>query len=162
MRLMLLCALAYAGSGVDERALVEAHNRLRAKHCAPPLEWSKKIAASAQKWAGHLHQICALQHSGGQYGENLAAGTSGMLDENRVVSMWYDESKHYNYKSGGFSMKTGHFTQVVWKETRALGCAKTSCNGLDVWVCQYDPPGNVEGFYRGNVAAPTCAGTPSK
>jgi uncharacterized protein YkwD len=136
----------------EDKALVEAHNRVRAKQCAPPLTWSSKVAASARKWADSLRSRgCMLQHSGGQYGENLAAGTAGTLDAARVVGMWYDEVKHYSFKSGGFSMKTGHFTQVVWRETKQVGCARTSCNGIDLWVCQYDPPGNVQGQFRENV-----------
>lgn len=143
---------------VDADAIVAAHNRVRAKHCAPPLAWSPKVAASAQAWANTIRDRgCALGHSGSdKYGENLAAGTSGMLDANAVVGMWYDELKKFNFRSGGFSMKTGHFTQVVWRGTRAVGCGMSQCNGLDVWICQYDPPGNVEGQYRENVRPVGC------
>ncbi len=145
------------GAAVDANALVAAHNRYRAKHCAPPLRWSAKLAASAQAWADTIRaRGCALGHSGGPHGENLAAGTSGMLDPAAVVGMWYDEIKKFSFRSGGFSMKTGHFTQVVWRGTREVGCGKSQCNGLDVWICQYDPPGNVEGQYRENVLPPGC------
>ena len=160
---VIACALPWSlahgkPNGVDAAAVVAAHNRVRAKHCAPPLAWSSKLAASAQTWANTIRDRgCALGHSGNpRYGENLAAGTSGMLDANAVVGMWYDESKHFNFRSGGFSMKTGHFTQVVWRGTREVGCGKSQCNGLDVWICQYSPPGNVEGQYRDNVLGPSC------
>jgi uncharacterized protein YkwD len=130
---------------------------LRAQHCAPPLTWSPKVAASAQAWADHLRgRGCALEHSGGRYGENLAAGTAGLLTPAAVTGMWYDESKRYSFAHGGFSMSTGHFTQLVWRDTRAVGCGVASCGGMDVWVCQYDPPGNVEGQYRENVLAKGC------
>jgi uncharacterized protein YkwD len=149
--LILGGCLAHAKPSED-KALLDAHNQLRKKQCAPPLRWSPKLAASAEKWAATLRKRgCMLQHSGGEYGENLAAGTRGTLGPERVVAMWYDEVKHYNFKSGGFSMKTGHFTQVVWQQTSQLGCAKASCDGLELWVCQYDPPGNVQGQYRENV-----------
>src|SRR5262249_26727591 len=142
-----------SGSEVDAKALVDAHNRVRAKHCAPPLRWSATVAASAQKGASHLRDAgCALAHSGGRYGANLAPGTAGMLDAPAVVGMWYDEIKRYSFRNGGFSMKTGHFTQVVWRETTQLGCGRTQCGGIDLWVCQYDPPGNVQGQFRENVA----------
>ncbi len=154
----LLCGPAGARTdAVDAQGFVEAHNRVRAKHCASPLRWSKKLAASAQSWAdGLAKRGCAMQHSGGKYGENLAAGTRGMLDAAAAVAMWYGEAKSYSFRRGGFSMKTGHFTQVVWRGTKELGCGRASCGGMDVFVCQYDPPGNVEGQYRDNVQAPGC------
>jgi uncharacterized protein YkwD len=137
--------------------LLDAHNKHRAQHCAPPLEWSNDVAAIAQKWAEHLAQkSCKLEHSQGDLGENLAAGTRGVMTASRAVEIWYDEHKKYNYASGGFSMQTGHFTQVVWKDTTKVGCGMASCADVDVWVCNYDPPGNVEGQYAGNVSAPTC------
>lgn len=141
----------------EAQALLAAHNQVRARHCAAPLSWSPKLAQVAQQWADSLRsQGCKFGHSGGAYGENLAAGTSGSLDGKAVTDMWYDEIKQYAFDRGGFSMQTGHFTQVVWRETTQLGCAVTSCRGMDIWVCEYDPPGNVEGMYRQNVRAPVC------
>ena len=99
---------------------------------------------------------CKFGHSGGRYGENLAAGTTGTLDGEAVTSMWYDEVADYVFPDGGFSMRTGHFTQVVWRETTQMGCAMSQCNGNDIWVCEYDPPGNVERMYRQNVQPKGC------
>jgi hypothetical protein len=70
--------------------------------------------------------------------------------------MWYDEIKQYSFPNGGFSMQTGHFTQVVWRETTQMGCATATCRGMDIWVCEYDPPGNVQGMYRQNVLRQGC------
>ncbi len=143
-------------SSVAER-FVAAHNAMRAKHCAGPLTWSGKLAAYAQKWADTLKaKGCMFGHSGGNYGENLAAGTQGVLDPEATVAMWYDEIKLYRFPNGGFSMKTGHFTQLVWRDTRQVGCGHAVCNGNDIWVCEYDPFGNVEGEYRQNVLPTSC------
>jgi uncharacterized protein YkwD len=148
---------ASAGLPADAQALLDAHNRVRAQHCAPALSWSPKLAQVAQQWVSTLrNQGCKFGHSGGSYGENLAAGTAGSLDGQSVTDMWYDELKQYSFANGGFSMETGHFTQVVWRETTQMGCAKTSCRGMDIWVCEYDPPGNVQGMYRQNVLRPGC------
>jgi uncharacterized protein YkwD len=139
------------------RILVDQHNAARAKHCAAPLTWSSTLAQVAQRWANTLRDHdCAFEHSQGKYGENLAAGTTGYMDPAAVVAMWYGEIKDYNFNSPGFSMNTGHFTQVVWKGTTQLGCGMAQCKGMDVWVCEYDPPGNWEGQYRENVSKPTC------
>ena len=147
-----------AGSS-EAQALVDAHNRVRAKHCAGPLAWSPKLAQVAQQWANSLRdQGCAFGHSNGAYGENLAAGSTGLLDPEGVVKMWYDEIAQYKFSGGGFSMKTGHFTQVVWRSTTHVGCGHSRCKGMDIWVCEYDPPGNWEGQYRDNVLPLGCRG----
>jgi pathogenesis-related protein 1 len=141
----------------DAQALVDAHNRVRAKHCAPALTWSPKLAQVAQQWANALRDKgCAFGHSGGRYGENLAAGTSGVLDAEEVVKMWYDEISQYKFSGGGFSSQTGHFTQVVWRGTARIGCGRSQCKGMDIWVCEYDPAGNWEGQYRENVRPLGC------
>ena len=146
--------VARAASG---NAILDAHNARRAEHCAPPLAWSDALARVAQGWADHLAQGgCGLEHSASTYGENLAAGTTGSLSPEGVVQMWYAESAEYSYPNGGFSMSTGHFTQVVWTDSTALGCAVAQCNGLDIWVCNYDPPGNVEGEYATHVLPRSC------
>jgi len=141
----------------DNQALLDAHNRARAKHCAAPLAWSPKLEQAAQQWASTLvKKGCVFGHSGGQYGENLAAGTIGALDGESTVQMWYDELKQYNFKRGGFSMNTGHFTQLVWRATTQVACAKAQCKGNDIYVCEYDPAGNVETEYQQNVQPPGC------
>ena len=142
----------------DEAARwVEAHNRLRAKHCAAPLTWSSKLAEIAQRWANALRDRgCQFGHSGGTTGENLAAGTIGTLDPGTVVKMWYDEIAQYHFPDGGFSSSTGHFTQVVWRGSRRGGCGHSQCKGMDILVCEYDPAGNWEGQYRENVLPRGC------
>jgi pathogenesis-related protein 1 len=150
-------ALLHAAPADLSSPFVAAHARVRAKHCAPPLTWSPKLAEYAQHWADSLKaHRCSFEHSNGQYGENLAAGTIGALDPAGTVDYWYSEIKDYKFPDGGFSMKTGHFTQLVWKSTTQVGCGHAQCNGLDLWVCEYDPPGNVEGEYRANVLPPNC------
>jgi uncharacterized protein YkwD len=147
---------ASATKTIAER-FVAAHNAVRAKHCAAPLTWSPKLAAVAQKWADTLRDKgCAFGHSGGQYGENLAAGTEGVLDPEATVKMWYDEIAKYRFPDGGFSMETGHFTQVIWRGTTQVGCGHSQCKGNDIWVCNYDPAGNWDGQYRENVLPASC------
>jgi pathogenesis-related protein 1 len=35
---------------------------------------------------------------------------------------------------------------VVWKNTTEVGCAMAVCpDFIQVWVCSYNPPGNVSG-----------------
>lgn len=142
----------------DAETFITEHNRYRAKHCAKPLSWSPQLAADAQKWADTLKaKGCVFGHSGGKHGENLAAGTTGALPPEEVVRMWYDEVKIYDFKKPtGFSMETGHFTQVVWLDTTQVGCGMAQCKGNDIWVCQYEKPGNWEGQYKQKVLPTTC------
>jgi uncharacterized protein YkwD len=137
--------------------LLEEHNRYRAQHCAPPLTWSSELADAAEQWARELQgRSCPLQHSRLPHGENLAAGTAGALDAKRVVDLWYEEIEDYNFESPGFSMQTGHFTQLVWASTRELGCANVTCPGMDLWICHYSPAGNTLDFFDENVHPTSC------
>lgn len=48
-----------------------------------------------------------------------------------------------------------HFTQVVWKSSKQIGCAwsEAKCpNGWYYFFCEYSPPGNVEGEFAQNVS----------
>jgi hypothetical protein len=140
----------------EPQRILDAHNRRRAEHCAPPLAWSPEVAAAAQRWADALgSRGCALEHSSGQLGENLASGSAAIMGPERAVDMWLEERARYDFGRGGFSMATGHFTQLVWRSSRLLGCGVASCGAVRVWVCNYDPPGNVEGQFGSNVG--TCA-----
>lgn len=140
-------------------AILEAHNQARAEHCAEPLRWSSELASTARSWANRLAQAnCSFRHSEStQYGENLyfAAPTTPSTATEAVAS-WVGERSRYDFGSPGFSGRTGHFTQVVWRGSRELGCASAQCNGGDLWVCNYDPPGNVRGQYRENVRPRSC------
>jgi len=140
-----------------DHPIVALHNAKRAEHCAPPLEWSDKLAKVAQKWANHLRDHgCVFGHSDTMYGENLAAGTSGVMDDATVVDMWYREVDKYKFKHPGFDGNTGHFTQLVWVATTHVGCGRSTCNGNDIIVCNYDPAGNVMTYFEDNVLPKSC------
>jgi hypothetical protein len=102
------------------------------------------VAAAAQAWANHG----VFQHSHGSYGENLALGHSTASD---AVRDFYNEKHQYSYGSPGFSGATGHFTQLVWASSQKMGIGLGQCDGRNLYVFQYDPPGNVDRGYEANV-----------
>lgn len=63
---------------------------------------------------------------GGAYGENLA---EGYANATASIEAWGNEASQYDFSSGDFSESTGHFTQLVWKATTAVGCGRKFCNG---------------------------------
>ena len=150
-----------AGLNAAQQAVLARHNQHRADHCAPPLQWSPKLAAVAQQWADQLKQNgCAFEHSqNSPYGENLSFfAPVGSSSPEEVVTGWYSEVSEYDYANPAFGMNTGHFTQVVWRGTTGVGCGQSQCNGGELWVCNYNPPGNMSGSFVTNVQPKGCAG----
>ncbi|KAF9325123.1 hypothetical protein BG006_011373 [Podila minutissima] len=134
----------------EQKQILDTHNKFRAAHGAAPLTWNSKAATFGNNWI----QACQFKHSGGPFGENLAAGYK---DYKSAITAWYDEEKQYNYNNPGFSGATGHFTQVVWKGTKSVGCAKKFCPGSNwtIYICNYKSGGNIVGdngaYFRKNV-----------
>ncbi|KAJ8388814.1 hypothetical protein AAFF_G00130470 [Aldrovandia affinis] len=139
-----------------EKEFLDTHNEYRSKHQAPPLTLSRDLCDSAQSWADHLLSIKTLEHSDTKNGENLYyAWSSGPknLTGKEAVDNWYSEIKDYNFSSPGFASNTGHFTQVVWKDTTEVGVGLAT-DGQTVYVVgQYNPAGNMsnEGYFKNNV-----------
>jgi uncharacterized protein YkwD len=127
--------------------ITEAHNKYRRELNIPDLVWDEQVAAYAQEWAENLkREGCNLKHrTRGKYGENLAWAGGKNLTTSEVVKMWYDEVQYYDYATNSCKKVCGHYTQVVWKNSKRLGCGMASCGNTEVWVCNYDPPGNFVG-----------------
>ena len=131
-------------------AIVQQHNTYRNALQLPPLDWSPELAKDALAWAQHLATIDEGQHDRsivGKEGENLWWGTAGAFTVADMVGFWGKEKAAFRYgvfPDCGKGM-IGHYTQMIWRNTRSVGCALASNGHTDYLVCRYGPPGNVLG-----------------
>lgn len=137
--------IAYNTSGLAAE-MVAAHNALRAKLGIEPLVWSPPLAETAQRWADTLLRTGDFAPRGdGRYGENLYEITGATTNPSDVVNAWASESRDYDAKANTCARRCGHYTQVVWRDTKTVGCGVAGDKRRQVWVCNYDPFGNVAG-----------------
>lgn len=133
---------SYKDDDTFTSAVLNSTNTYRSQHNASDLAWNATLEDFA---ADYLRSTCDFEHSGGPYGENLAIGYGNAT---AAVDAWGDEREDYDFGDQGFSESTGHFTQLVWKDTTDVGCGRRLC-GEKGWylVCEYWPRGNVEGAF---------------
>uniref|UniRef100_A0A3P8WIZ7 SCP domain-containing protein n=1 Tax=Cynoglossus semilaevis TaxID=244447 RepID=A0A3P8WIZ7_CYNSE len=139
---------------LDFPTFLEAHNSYRKLHGAPPLALSSELNATAQKWADRLLALGLMNHSDTKDGENIyTVLKSEQLTAKEAVDSWYSEVKDYNWNNPGLKSNTGHFTQVVWKETTQLGVGVATVGTRSYVVAQYRPAGNMTmpGKFESNV-----------
>ena len=160
---LLICLFATIFSKVVydleqvRKDLLDRHNYYRAKHQAPNLERLAALDTIAQSYSEKLASLWYLVHSsntlnGNYIGENLYFGYNAGYLGTKPVDAWYDEIKDYSFEKSEFTSGTGHFTQVIWKNTRQVGCG-VACNSKDYCyvTCNYYPGGNYLGQFRANV-----------
>ncbi|KAJ8769081.1 hypothetical protein K2173_024077 [Erythroxylum novogranatense] len=98
---------------------LNAHNAARSQVRVGPMQWDEKVAAYARAYVDKLKGDCKWCILGAH-------------------------TPRYDYNSntcvGG---ECRHYTQVVWRNSVRLGCAKVRCNnGGTIISCNYDPRGN--------------------
>lgn len=145
--------------------MTASHNQARARVGLSPLMWSNTLANYAQSWANYLAQTdCQMLHRNeagnnpAGYGENLFWGSANIytdgsretarLSAAEIVKEWVSEHKYYDYSSNNCTahQQCGHYTQIIWGNTQRVGCGMAYCaEGEQLWVCNYDPPGNYLG-----------------
>ncbi|XP_016469247.1 pathogenesis-related protein PR-1-like [Nicotiana tabacum] len=128
------------------------HNLVRATKMELPLTWDSNLEKYAKWWASSRKEDCRLMHSFPEsdfkLGENIYWGSGSTWTPTDAVNAWADEQKYYNYASNSCveGQLCGHYTQIVWKSTRRVGCARVICDSGDVFMtCNYFPPGNYIG-----------------
>ncbi|XP_048576480.1 protein PRY1-like isoform X2 [Nematostella vectensis] len=142
-------------SGFAKQAL-QRHNYYRKIHNAPMMSLDSAMTRSAAAYAYKFASYGTIVHSSWQErggdGENLAIVCGDDQSATAAVEMWYKEVCMYNFNYGGMSGATGHFTQLVWKESTLLGIgnAPGQYTGwpCTYWVARYREHGNMSGQFQ--------------
>lgn len=127
------CTSAGTGFTDFEIDCLKAHNEYRSKHGVPSLKLNKRLCRYAEEWARVIAARGVLAHrSNSEYGENIFCVWSSSVLANGVVygrepvDNWYGEVDKHVFGKEPSTLKTGHFTQVVWKDSRELGVGVAS------------------------------------
>jgi uncharacterized protein YkwD len=157
--------LADATSEGLVREALDAINAYRTRHHVPPVVLDRELVSYARvraRWISR-HERLAAGHDGLRPGTGETLYWAGRHHDRPVparaaVDAWYDERERYDYGDPGYSWATGHFTQLVWKNTRRIGVARVAGRGRH-WhetyiVVDWEKQGNVPGGYRQNVLRP--------
>ncbi|WP_242125901.1 CAP domain-containing protein [Sphingobium sp. Sx8-8] len=122
-----------------------------------PLAWDSALAADAARYAREMAQTNIFRHSprtsrAVPSGENLWMGSRGLYDYEVMVGSFLDEKRYFrrdgklpDLSSTGRWEDVGHYTQIIWRDTRKVGCALAAGQSYDYLVCRYFPAGNVFG-----------------
>ncbi|KAK1128273.1 hypothetical protein K0M31_002743 [Melipona bicolor] len=139
---------------------LETHNLYRVRHGVPPLRLNKQLCKTSQDWANILAARGRLEHRANiDYGENLycmwSSNPKTIVGGDEPVNEWYAEEAQHQYGKEPTTLKTGHFTQVVWKDSTELGVGMARNRNGEVYVvCNYNPAGNFLGSFTENVLPP--------
>ena len=144
----------FAGVVIAKQGL-EKSNYYRQLHGVPDFQISDEIADNAQRWADYLASTERFKHSPTNLGENLAMYLNDSEDDDKffdkAVNSWYSEIDLYDFNNPGFSISTGHFTQVIWKSSKMIGSGIASSSRYVYIVTQYSPSGNYRNQFQDNV-----------
>ncbi|MEC8097814.1 MAG: CAP family protein, partial [Bacteroidota bacterium] len=155
--LLLFPALIIGQLEKDKLRALQVHNDARKEVGVAPLVWSEKLEQQALKYAKQIARTNNYEHSNTKDGENLAMfyeyeesnklktyiySDTPLYDASKA---WYEEIKDYKYskiKRFRIGPKIGHYTQMVWKDTKEVGIASAiSKNGKVYVVARYYPAG---------------------
>jgi hypothetical protein len=129
----------------ESKQMLAIHNKMRCSVGSSQLKWSRDLQCQAQKVADK----CKYSNSDSlnspiPASENIATG----IDLDAAAWEW---SMEYTQENPARTIKTGHFTAMVWNSTTELGCGICR-NGSGIIVCQYaNTYANQLGNYDKNV-----------
>jgi pathogenesis-related protein 1 len=160
--MMMIDARPGVGEPAELMGITLYHNQVRAAVVTatplPAMEWDANLAATAAAWIATCTDTTApvglIDHNPNRsqghpwyVGENVF-GSGGGASAQQAVTSWASEKANYNYDTNTCNGVCGHYTQIVWRTSIKLGCAKGTCAGFTYptsIVCNYGPGGNSGG-----------------
>ncbi|KAF1982339.1 PR-1-like protein [Aulographum hederae CBS 113979] len=112
-----------------KRDVLNSTNFFRREHNAAALDWNDTLAERAADGKG----------------ENLA---EGFLTVEDAIDDWAKERKHFSFKHPDWNWKSGEFSQLVWKSTRTVGCARKFCGDWWDWGNSNDDDDDYEPYSK--------------
>lgn len=150
--------------GAFLKEMLRSVNMVRARHHAPPVRLDGNLTKYAESRLREVSQgrRLAKGHKGlrsrtGEvlYWSSTTRRPSGSADARTAVDRWYAEVSAYDFNSPGFSPRTGHFTQLVWKGSTRIGAARAVSSERDHYetyiAVEFENPGNIMGEFGRNV-----------
>jgi len=117
----------------------------------------RQLMGVAQSWANNCAARCQMYHTSVHEhpndGENIYGTYTAPVHGREPADCFYKEQQIYR-PGMGFTMQTGHFTMMVWKNVKLFGLGMaTGRNGLTYIVVSYSPRGNggAAGTFEDNV-----------
>jgi len=135
----------------EKEEFVKETNKFRCMHGVDPVVWSDAMAADAENYIAGMTTMkhsnsYGLQPPAGPAGENLYWTSHGSADSGGdAVSAWYSEVNDCKGGPSGFTdgcadgggKATGHFTALVWKGVKEIGCAFSDSVQPMLVICRY-------------------------
>nr|WP_066524893.1 CAP domain-containing protein [Sphingobium sp. EP60837] len=145
------------------------HNDERESLGISPLAWDAALAQDAARYARQMALTNRFQHSprasrAVPSGENLWMGPRRLYSYEVMIGSFLDERRLFrrggklpNVSTSGRWEDVGHYTQMIWRGTRKVGCALADGQNYEYLVCRYFPAGNE--FGKGPLDAVSARGS---
>lgn len=156
---------------IDRRMILKTHNKIRQKvalglnkHIKEEssnmylMSYSLELQFSAQCWANACESNsdkCRVTPNFKTVQQNVFVSDNVFGDETAILeaalNSWVKEFKYItpdiieNFPSQEVSKKFKRGSQILWAESKFVGCGRSVHNGKALVICNYAPAGNIPG-----------------
>ena len=95
--------------------------------------------------------VCTTRPESAAEAREAFGAKLAFTDYREMVASWIAEKRHFkngvtpDFSTTGDYRDVAHYTQIIWRGSKTMGCAVASNRTDDYLVCRYSPPGNVVG-----------------